>query len=122
MKTKIEIIKETVEYYSADVSRRSIFVTELGLYKCMYNSPDGKQCAFARCAEPIDSKYESYSSDKLLLEAGIKILKPEYRHIVNKSFWHALQRLHDKHSHWGDRGLTEAGKTYVKKLMDKYKD
>lgn len=118
MKTKIEIIKETVEYYSADVSRRSISYSG----KCMYNGPEGKQCAFARCAEAIDEEYEEWNANEVLENKGIETLKPEYRHIIDVYFWNELQYLHDNCSNWDENGLTEDGKVFVKGLIHKYKN
>lgn len=115
MKTKLEIINETVEYYSEDVSRRA--TNDKG--RCEYYI-NGKMCAFGRCM--INPQFKYVSDDPTL---GIKnvdqdpLLKKEYRGHENE-FWVDLQNLHDNQYHWDKGGLTEFGQKYVEKLKKKW--
>jgi len=116
-KTYLDVINETVKYYSADPkNRRSL--GEKG--NCLYNGPDGKQCAFARCAEPIDSKHEGEAAIGLLIILGKDILKPEYRHLEDEIFWYKLQTLHDGDNFWTNAGLSKEGKEFVVALKVLY--
>jgi hypothetical protein len=124
MKTYIDVINETVEFYVADpVNRRSLSNDpddEIHSNGCLYNGPDGKQCAFARCANRIDKKYEGLSAYKILDAEGINILKDEKQHLDNTYFWEELQNLHDNDFYWNESGLSTDGQEYVKELLEKY--
>ena len=72
--TYLDVIEETIEYYSKDVNRRS---QEPDGIRCLYNSPDGRQCAFARCAEHISFKFETGRAAILIKREGIQ-LKDKY--------------------------------------------
>jgi hypothetical protein len=118
--TKLQIIDETVEYYSADVSRRSI-----GEDGCMYKSPNGNMCAVGRCIE--ESKLQSIITTKsngsgaytLFNVYGTDILKEKYRgHEV--SFWDDLQGFHDNPINWDNDGITEDGLRRASELKELY--
>ena len=122
-KTKLEIINETVDFYSQDVSRRAILN---GSYA--YLTKDGKMCAVGRCMKRPrlrTSKSRIFNYAKALCtEDGINqdlepLLKKAYLgHDI--LFWKELQRLHDVSSHWCDTGLTEFGKRYVENMKAKW--
>lgn len=123
--TKEEIINETVDFYSADISRRSINVgTNIG---CAYNHESGNHCAFGRYMKP---KYQEQgpklagntSTVGTLLDAQkVKkvdsLLQPQY-HGHDITFWRKLQRLHDTSYYWQEGGLTEIGKDYLIEIKE----
>lgn len=120
MKTKIEIINETVKFYSEDTSRRA-FTSDWGFNEeqkgvCCYLTEDGRQCAVGRCLEN--------SAD--IANGGIATVwntakfKPEYEG-HDKTFWSDLQNFHDPHIYWNDSsGLTKPGQVHLQKLLEKY--
>lgn len=112
-KTKIEIINETVEYYSADVLRRA-----KGKYgECKYKTDNNKYCAVGRCL--IDAEKYKDSNECPNNKNILKDLKPEYvGH--DASFWCLIQRLHDNDLNWCLTGLTETGINFVKSLKQLY--
>jgi hypothetical protein len=114
MKTKLEIINETVAYYSEDPKRRA---NVAGF--CHYLTDDGRMCAVGRCLSDeglkIAKDYRGRINSKL-----IALLKEEY-HIDNSEFWINLQNLHDSAENWDDNGLTAIGKLVVEDIMDLYK-
>lgn len=133
--TKIEIIDETVNYYSEDINRRSIKTItafDQTINTCVYNGTNKTHCAVGRCLldkyKKRGSKLPGNDLDMCVLTeilTGVefdyfdynidKILSPKYRgHDVN--FWCSLQTLHDKEGNWSDSGLTERGKEYVNRL------
>lgn len=124
--SKLDIIEETVAYYSSDVSRRSINISqwEDGSERvdCVYHGDNGQRCAFSRCCkEEIDlSTYEGTSAINVLERLGNDVLKEDYQ-ISDMSFWRDLQMLHDRDCNWDDNGLTEKGNAYVEELKEKYK-
>ena len=118
MKTYLDVIEETVAFYTEDVNRRSF---DENNDMCMYNGPDGKQCAFARCANEIDNYYEGQTASSVISAKGFGILKPEYRHLTNKLFWYDLQNFHDDKANFNDTGLTDDGELVVENLINKYK-
>jgi hypothetical protein len=119
MKTKLEIIDETVKYYSTDTSRRGIQKTKIGTNSCTYLTEDGKMCAVGRCMIKPTIDLEGAADD--VLADSFHLLKPEYR-IEDLNFWIDLQRLHDDCYFWNENGLTKEGLNQVKRLKEEYKD
>lgn len=117
MKTKLEIIEETANYYNSN--NRS--TTPQG--GCCYLSDDGNMCAVGRCLEnPEEIQEGSFAgsfAEKLLDRLGDDILKEEYQG-HDKLFWNELQRLHDKEYYWDEHGLTGEGRKYYEALKQKY--
>lgn len=119
MKTKIEIIQETVAYYSEDPSRRG---TDRQGNFCAYLTEEGNMCAVGRCmispSTQMAGSIRTLSRDDapVILEEE---LKPEYRGHV-PSFWSNLQDLHDRRFHWTDTGLSKKGEECVARLLKAY--
>jgi hypothetical protein len=128
--TKIDIILETVEFYSADTSRRSITVRDEKHPKsttCMYNSGDGRHCAVGRCMTE-EFKIEVLELNKNTTDVnGIsegrksldEVLQKKY-HGHNHGFWTNLQHLHDLELNWDSKGITARGLNEVKSLKQEY--
>lgn len=136
IKTAIEIIDETVEFYSVP-GRRSVQIGDGGEETgCLNNSPTGNHCAFARLVKDdlrprmgegnVDTSLYTLSnhlpnakglSVEELLE---KVVKPEYAgHPIE--FYRGLQTLHDSSSNWDPiEGLTIAGHMMVNSLQARY--
>lgn len=120
-KSKVEIIQETVDYYSADPDGRR--ANENG--DCMYLASDGRMCAVGRCmADPkVAGDYIGDYRDMLehVRSQGVQydILKPEYQgHSVG--FWEDLQMFHDSDVNWDSNGLSELGQWSLKRLIDNW--
>ena len=109
-KTYLDVLEETIAYYSEDPSRRSINPAN---GRCMYNGPDGRKCGVARCCSKIPEEFESQAVSNAILE---KYLLPEYAHLDNLEFWSRIQNLHDDKSNWDDEGLSYFGE-FVSKIM-----
>jgi hypothetical protein len=133
-KTKVEIINETVEYYSQDPENRRS-VNSSG--SCFYFN-NSKKCAIGRCMlnpQEQEEKGDVFDlisidilefaeeevdtiSNRAILDS---LLKEEYRgHEI--LFWDGLQKLHDFGYNWSKEGLTEIGKSNVKLLLETYKN
>ena len=121
--TKIDIINETVAFYSADVKRRSLNEKE----DCSYNGKNGTHCAVGRCLLPIyhdlGDKLPSNDWDFEGLFTANKckdhneMLQEQYRG-HDLFFWNSLQSLHDTKNYWDAIGLTVAGEQYLQQLLD----
>jgi hypothetical protein len=119
IKSMLEILEETVQYYSEDVSRRSVC---LETDRCRYNGPDGKLCAAARMMtkEALHLKnIENYSMTCLIDTYGIEILKPEYV-VLDTEFYDSIQKLHDDIVNWDENGLTVTGEAAVANIKAEY--
>lgn len=131
-KTRLEILEETVAYYTEDVSRRSRDARGL----CRYETVDGKHCAVGRCMIPgsmLDVSVQTrarYKAKYSMLTAGSSVsfitnlqavLRPEYRG-HGSPFWRCLQRLHDLSKLWTDDGLSELGHKRVQQLRRRYQN
>lgn len=115
MKTKVEIIKETAEFYTANP--RALVEGKFG-QQCCYLTSDGRQCAVGRCLENPGVLNNAYIIRE---EFNKAVFKPEYLgHSLN--FWSYLQALHDTNTFWGETGLTEKGQEYRDHLLEIFKD
>lgn len=121
--TKLEIIQETVDYYSVDpVARRS----KNDQNKCVYLSDTGQVCAFSRVMLKkqrdliVKEGYQEATARKISEHKGLdRLLKIRYRgHDIN--FWADIQYLHDHNKFWCSDGLTDYGKERVRILMKLY--
>jgi hypothetical protein len=120
--SKLEIIKETVEYYSEDVKRRAIYNDA-----CVYNTKDGRHCAVGRCMlskhkkRGVKFEYNYGGSSALITSYSDEgLFSPKYRgHDI--IFWGDLQALHDTHGYWDENGLTKFGRDFVKWLNNRHK-
>jgi hypothetical protein len=113
MLTKIQIIEETVEFYSNNSRSKSKDIST-----CLYNGPNGEKCAFSRCCTQ-DSFFNEGEQSKDQIDAN---LLPQYSHIpYDDQFWADLQDLHDTGDNWRDKSLTNAGLTHLNKLKKKYR-
>ena len=115
-KTKLEIIDETVEYYSN--YKRGIASDG----SCSYLTKDGNMCAVGRC---LINPTISMGGTAGLFKVNSKVveledyLKPEYK--GHKTiFWQDLQWFHDDSDNWNDHKLTETGLTRLKYLKETY--
>lgn len=117
MKTKIEIIQETAEFYGADPEARR--ATSFG--SCYYHlkCSDGttRHCAVGRCAENPNEIPSGRISEHNI--SHIK-WKPGYEgHELE--FWQDLQRFHDTGHLWSNKkGLTSTGIRSYNSLLQKY--
>lgn len=95
LKSELEVLVETINYYTIEGNSRSVdFENEV----CVYNGPNGSKCAFSRVAkDDFDfSDYEDKAASEVLNSVNTKsVLKPEYQHLTDVSFWNSLQRVHD---------------------------
>jgi hypothetical protein len=111
MLTKIQIIEETVEFYSNNPR-------SLNSSRCLYNGPNGEKCAFSRCCTEDSSFDEGDASN---VQDKAKLL-PQYSHIpYDDQFWMDLQEFHDITNNWRDKDLTDIGLSCINKLKEKYK-
>jgi hypothetical protein len=123
VKTKIEIIKETYEYYKADPKRRGI--NEAG--RCVYLAENGNKCAAGRCLD-FDNNTDYILDNEgtgicCLMGVGYKkleIFKPEYR-IGDHNFWRDLQAFHDSAVYWNEKSITKEGEERYQSLLKEYK-
>lgn len=126
--TKEEIILETIEFYSADTTRRSVDADSTT--GCAYNHENGNHCAVGRLMLP---KYQKQGTklagnkatvgvllDELKIKSLDKLLLPQY-HGHDVTFWRRLQYLHDRSHYWQENDLTTQGLAYANELIDTYK-
>ena len=129
-KTELDIINETVAYYSEDVTRRAVTAGS----NCYYFGEDRKMCAVGRCMiEPLlthrgsvdnirctDPKVAGSEFNGRYTDAEFEnLLKEEYRGHT-RSFWQSLQTLHDLNGSWTSTGLSKDGLTFVEALKAEY--
>lgn len=101
--TEKEIIIETINYYT--LNNRATKG-----YMCVYNTNDGKCCAFSRMVKPElrPKLIEGTGANENLRKLGMHILQDQYQGHSNK-FYKFLQDLHDKSLYWNEFGINAAG-------------
>ncbi len=120
--TALELIDETVKYYSKDTSRRGSTVLENGDEPCVYfkEYEDGKcvTCAVGRLltdksARSLGTEVFSYRN---AMDDNRFRLKKKYAHFKHmmlndrsRYFLSELQNFHDDPHNWDENGLTENG-------------
>lgn len=129
MKSRLDIIKETVEYYSENTSRRG-FNKEEGV--CVYYNKDtGCKCAVGRYLKDsyLDDLGDFLGEYDVMISEGWNPTKFFDRRKVSEEialdegFWNDLQRFHDNSRNFNiteGSGLTLNGYQAVKKLINIY--
>lgn len=131
MKTKVEIINETIEYYSKDPNN-----TRGMMYSsCTYLTSDGKMCAFGRVMKP--EIREEYRNN---INQTVQDLNDQYSNLENTKgldsilmddykghdlkFWKDIQFFHDESNHWSiiDNKITGNGEEFIEYLLKQYAD
>lgn len=112
MKTKLEIIEETANFYNSYTRAYDPI-----RHTCVYNTPeDLKQCAVDRCLidpKMFEEQYgkDGYNISSVVRRGNLKLddyLKEEYRgHGIY--FWRSLQEFHDDENNWNENGLSDIG-------------
>ena len=120
MKTKLQILKETFNYYNEDVSRRAINNTN----GCDYLTEDGRMCAFGRCEiehsldfNGMGGVHSRFHNEDEMNDA----LKEEYRG-HSMEFWADVQSFHDDFNvlYWDGEGITPKGLEFYENLCAKH--
>lgn len=122
MKTKKQIVLETVEEYS-DPNNRALFYNYGGPEDatCVYKSKNGNRCAVGRCVDDENIEAIAKISRKVtsLYNGDDQFelcLKKEYKgHDIK--FWLNIQKLHDTHTYWSEDGITCKGIEFVEKVF-----
>ena len=117
-KRMLEILDETVEYYSNNP--RAVDEND----KCQYLTKDGRMCAVGR--KLIRPEEVQRISDEHRTKNGISVVFiPNLNRRLHKDcrglpvyFWSVLQNLHDYSDYWGNGGLTEAGNEAYEGVKD----
>lgn len=121
--TAIELIDETVNYYSQNpVGKRATRVEDGIQIGCEYYTPEGRMCAVGRCCKNpklVEEQNEGLWATSI--PNFESILKKEYQGFPIK-LWEELQNLHDTAGYWTETGLSHSGEDKVKELKESYKD
>ena len=105
--TALEIIDETVAFYSEDPSRRAF---KNG--NCIYQATNGNKCAIGRCMNEAGLQQFGNSNDSvdsLGLDEPLDTFLQEQYHGQNSNFWGELQTFHDMPRNWNSSGITTQG-------------
>lgn len=125
--TVIEIIEETVKYYSKNPSKRRGINPETS--GCVYKSPTGQKCAVGKCGSSkfnfdFEGDVYEYISFQQQKNPNFELddhLFPRYKGLSTE-FWSDLQRFHDNDSNWDfeNKRLSFTGEENTKWLKEKY--
>lgn len=123
---RLEVLEDTVKYYSEDTNRRCVSASEDSVSVCMYSPKSvGKEgisqgCAIGRLLpdamkDAIDFEFDAINIDTLIEEKDYPI--PEEIISLGLVFLRALQTLHDMDEYWQQRkGLTPKGEVKVQEI------
>jgi len=128
-KSKLEIIRETVEAYAPDPKRlRSVKITNgrTGDSVCVYTPPDESDspgCAVGRVLtrKGHDRMHQELKITGQDLISVDDVLKPAY-HGHGTDFWADLQIIHDTSAHWMSDGLSVEGTQGVITMLVEWTD
>lgn len=116
--TYLEVLEDTVKYYSEDVNRRGLNLNG----GCVYHGIKDDNtvlCAVGRCLkDPKEFESNRWGSVSdfycdIFNDDFIPALKEEYQHLTYRRFWEFLQMLHDTELFWDANGITKAGENQV---------
>lgn len=115
--TKIEILDETVEYYSKNPR-----ATNKGY--CVYVTVEGNLCGHSRCVKPelraqIMELGDEVNSNNVIHAFGDEVHLKQYQG-HNEIFWKDIQQFHDEPLYWQEGGLTDRGIDRIAELKEKY--
>lgn len=117
MKTPIELITKTRDFYSADPSRRAMNND----HDCLYFDPVTRnRCAVGRCMNPGVWTSRIADFDSLLRDFPFETLIHHEYHNIPVSLFIQLQHWHDKADNFTATGLTELGEATINKLLSEY--
>lgn len=123
---RLEVLEQTVAYYSEDVNRRCI---DTKTNTCFYSgNTAGKKgisdgCAVGRLLpeelrEELDTLFEDTGGASSVTEA-FHLLPVEIKEL-GEDFLYLLQKLHDADAFWYEGGLTKEGKEAVQKMKQQF--
>ena len=127
---KLALLADTIKYYSEDITRRCIGISEndIGL-KCYYsgstiNNSNSDGCAIGRLLTPELRQELDDIFSKLSLPSGVNEVwdyLPVDLQSYGKEFLQDLQRLHDGSNNWVSEpnGLSESGKINAEQIKVK---
>lgn len=121
---RLEILEDTVKYYSEDTSRRALEIIQGhgSLPKCKYITTDNKKrCAVGRLIsdDKIEQlKYINNTVESIFID-NPEILSKDIK-LVGKYFMQDLQYLHDLEDNWDICGITKKGKLSVEQIKEKF--
>ena len=128
--TEEEFLIDTIQYYHNNPTHRCTnniggcwYSTENIYQPNVENINGGSGCAIGRVCTPenrlaLDSTEGDGDTDIISIISGAQSLLPDWMTIMSPSFLGKIQGLHDSNSYWNSRGITEAGKEYVKQVFD----
>ena len=107
--TQLELLEDTVKYYSEDVTRRNLSSTGVCKYFPQHANTQG--CAIGRLisrtlCKGLDEQYSTILAD-VFDELPLNVKK------YGSGFLEQLQILHDTRYYWGEDGMTEDGKEFA---------
>lgn len=108
------VLKDTVDFYSEDTTRRSMGADKV----CMYFGPNGRRCAVGRLLPK--SKQEFVSEDCGAASLNTPELNEYGITTDNVEFLSSIQGLHDRSVYWNENGLTLKGKKCVKRMKKEF--
>lgn len=116
-KSMADIIKEFVDIYVADPSKRGLDSRHM----CVYLNPmNGNQCMVGRClVDPKGVPNSNQLCDWSEIDQALfdDLLKPEYRG-HDFEFWIDMQDLHDLPTNWKPTGLSAVGEEQLRIFRD----
>jgi hypothetical protein len=121
---RLELLEDTVKYYSSDTNRRCI--TKNG--GCYYSPEKANMvgfsdgCAIGRLlSAKLRIELDSGKGNSAVDYCGVFDKLPEEIRLLGMGFLSDLQKLHDKSTNWGrnhGHGLLIAGKDYVSLMKE----
>ncbi len=121
-KTKAEclaLLNETAAHYKN--SNRAINPDNVGFApRCMYETPDGKQCAIGRKVPDLALRIKMNSEGGIRFNRAWQLLPEELRD-YGQDFLASVQNFHDCDDHWDDEGMSAKGAVFYQGIIRQFK-
>jgi len=118
----IQILDETIQYYSEDpIGRRAFHEPRPKQIQCVYQTPDGKKCAIGRLLAPSD--LENLKKKNILFQAIENVYEEIKTPIIQQfpiEFWEKLQAFHDGDIYWDltKNTISKEGEKFTQRLRN----
>jgi hypothetical protein len=118
------MLDDVVEHFSKDPKGLRCTIGEGCFYHPMEEKPNSIGCAIGmylpnKLCKKLDGRNQT-TIVEIIKDKELKSLLPKWMQEVDLRFLSGLQILHDIHTYWTDKGLSELGKEEVRRLKTEY--
>ncbi len=116
-KKRLEVLQDTVKYYTTNVKRRCVDKNNECSYSAKTLNKSSQGCAVGRLIPPkLRLEWDKKYPNKSISGIQCKETLPENLLELGINFLNDLQSLHDQPNNWDKEGLTQRGLDRVEQI------